>query len=66
MLIKQKEIAEKANISAQMLSNILNGRRRPSWKTAKALASATSTEPKDWMEENPEKIKQIIIENMPN
>jgi transcriptional regulator with XRE-family HTH domain len=63
MLIKQKEIAAKAHVSHQMLSNILTGRRRPSWSTAKKIAEATGSDPVDWMESPPETLR-IIIQRM--
>ena len=39
--ITQKTISEKAGITAAMLSQLLNGKRRAGWKTAKGLEKAT-------------------------
>ena len=50
--MKQKELAKKCNITAAMLSFILNGHRNPSWSVAKRLAKETGTDPALWMENN--------------
>ena len=41
MKMNYTKIAETAGVSKQALSNILNGRRRPSWGAAKRLAFIT-------------------------
>lgn len=46
------EIARRVGKSDSMVSHILSGRRRPSWKMAKALAKLTNSEPKTWMEDD--------------
>lgn len=48
--MNQKELAKKCNITAAMLSFILNGHRTPSWSVAKRLAKETGTNPALWME----------------
>ena len=60
MKINYSNIAEMADVSKQALSNILNGRRRPSWGTAKRLAFATKTNPVLWLEGTPVEIKKAI------
>jgi len=59
---KQKEIAAAAGVSIQAVSNILTGRRRPSWKTSKRLAAATNTTPELWLDGTPEEIKAAIFQ----
>ena len=54
------KIAETAGVSKQAFSNILNGRRRPSWGTAKRLAFVTKTNPVLWLEGTPVEIKKAI------
>ena len=53
--------ALEAGISQGFLSNILCGRRRPHYKTAKKLAAATNTDPILWLEGTPEEIRQAIL-----
>ena len=60
MKINYTNIAEMADVSKQALSNILNGRRRPSWGAAKRLAFATKTNPVLWLEGTPVEIKKAI------
>ncbi len=60
MKINYTKIAETAGVSKQALSNILNGRRRPSWGTAKRLAFVTKTNPVLWLEGTPVEIKKAI------
>jgi transcriptional regulator with XRE-family HTH domain len=60
MKINYTNIAEMADVSKQALSNILNGRRRPSWGTAKRLAFVTKTNPVLWLEGTPVEIKKAI------
>lgn len=50
-MTKQKDIADRAGISRAYFSQIKNGARRPSLKTAKALTKAVpGTAPMDWLE----------------
>ena len=58
--IRYSGIAKQANISKQFLSNILAGRKRPSWSTAKRLAEVTNSSPVDWMEASQDALCQII------
>jgi len=60
MKINYSKIAEIAGVSKQALSNILNGRRRPSWGADKRLAFATKTYPVLWLEGTPVEIKKAI------
>ena len=57
---KQYKLAENAGISPAMLSLILKGERRPSWKTAKRLAEVTDTKPELWLDGTPEEIKTVL------
>jgi len=58
---KQIEISRAANISQSALSNILNGRRTPSWKAAKRLSLAVpGTTPELWIEGTPEEIRAAL------
>lgn len=59
-MIKITEIAEKANITQGALSNILSGRRRPSWSVAKRLAQVTNTTPYLWLEGAPDEIRSVL------
>lgn len=61
--IRQYQIAKQAGISAPMFCEIVNGKARPSWKTAKRIAEVTKSDPVDWMESPPEKLR-IIIQRM--
>ena len=58
--LKQTSIAKKANISDGFLSEILSGKKRPSWPVAKKLAAATKTQPALWLDGTPEQIKERI------
>jgi transcriptional regulator with XRE-family HTH domain len=58
--ISQTEIIKRCGIHQSTLSNILTGRRRPSWSTAKRLAAATDTDPVLWLEGSPNEIKKAI------
>lgn len=60
MKINYTQIALKANLSKQFLSNIVAGRKRPSWTTAKRLAEATNSSPVDWLESPPDILRKII------
>lgn len=59
-MIKITEIAKKAGITQGALSNILSGRRRPSWSVAKRLAQVTNTTPYLWLEGTPDEIKSAL------
>ena len=61
--MNQNEIAKKVGITSSMLSQILSGKKRPKWKTAKCLAEVTGTKPELWLEGKPEEIK-IVLENI--
>ena len=55
--MKQKEIAKKVGISPAFLSEILTGRKSPSWETAKKLAVVTGVAAARWMETKKKKIE---------
>jgi len=63
MKINQTEIAKRANISSAMVSMILSGKKRPSWTTAKKLASVTGTTPVIWLDGTTDEIRQAISAN---
>jgi len=56
---KQTYIAKQAGIVDSFLSEILAGKKTPSWETAKKLFKATGIRPEIWMESrnNPELLK---------
>jgi len=56
----KNQIAKSAGLSLPGLSNIVSGRRRPSWSLAKRLGEVTSTDPVLWLEGTPEEIKEAI------
>jgi len=53
-------IAKKAGITSSMLSQILNGKKRAGWRTAKSLALATNTDPVLWLEGSLNQIRDTI------
>lgn len=55
-----KSLVKETGISQPAISNILAGRRRPSWKYAKKLAEVTSTDPALWLDGSPEEIKSAL------
>ena len=63
MKVTITKIAAAAGISQGFLSNIMCGRNRPHYKTAKKLAAATSTNPIIWLEGSPDEIKQALKNN---
>jgi transcriptional regulator with XRE-family HTH domain len=48
--MKQKDLAHKAQITASMVSQILNGKRRPSWSIAQRLELATGISAVLWID----------------
>ncbi|MFH0995767.1 MAG: hypothetical protein V1844_09765 [Pseudomonadota bacterium] len=60
--ITKRKISKAAGIVPGFLSDILNHGKRPSWKTAKRLASGTNSTPEQWLEAPPETLRQIISE----
>jgi len=60
MELTDTKIAALAGISQGFFSNILCGRRRPHYKTAKKLAAVTNTDPILWLEGSPAEIKQAL------
>lgn len=59
----QIELAAKVKVSQSMISFILAGKRRPSWKKAKKIAEATGTNPVLWLEGSPEEMKAALSNN---
>jgi len=57
---KQKLIARSAGCTQQHLSQIINGKCRPSWQMAKRLAEVTETTPYLWLEGSPTEIKSHL------
>jgi len=57
---KQTRFADKIKISDAFLSQILSGKRRPGWATAKKLAAATRTKPNLWLDASPERLRDIL------
>jgi transcriptional regulator with XRE-family HTH domain len=60
ILLKQVELANATGMSEATISKILAGKRRPSWRVAKALAMATGTDPYLWMENNTDELKRVV------
>ncbi len=58
--LNQKTIAKKAGISEPFVSQIVNGKKRPTWTKAKKLADATTTNPELWLEGTPDQIRDAI------
>ncbi|WP_076750479.1 helix-turn-helix transcriptional regulator [Desulfatitalea tepidiphila] len=56
----QNQVAQAAGTTQPYISNILNGRRRPSWKLAKRLAQVTCTEPQLWLDGTPDEIRAAL------
>ena len=48
--MKQQDIAKKVGISGAFLSEIIHGKKSPSWKTAKNLNKITGVPIDLWME----------------
>ena len=57
---KQTRFADMVQISDGFLSQILSGKRRPGWATAKRLAEATRTKPDFWLDAAPEKLRDVL------
>jgi transcriptional regulator with XRE-family HTH domain len=60
MKLTQTYIANKAGVSQQLVSAIIRGKARPSWKTAKLLARATDTTPELWLDGSSDQIKAAV------
>jgi transcriptional regulator with XRE-family HTH domain len=50
--IKQVELARATGLSEPMISAILKGKRRPSWKAANELARVTDSPVEIWMNDD--------------
>lgn len=61
--MKQKDLAKEANVTDSMISQILAGKKRPSWATSKLLGKASGTKPELWLDGSPSEIKQALKEN---
>ena len=58
--IRQIDIVKRVGISGSYLSEILNGKRRPTWQMAKRLATGTGTTPELWLDGKPAEIRRAI------
>ncbi len=65
MKINITKIAANVGLTQGALSNILAGRRRPHYKTAKKIASVTKTDPILWLEGSPEQLRRALSKNKP-
>ena len=65
-MITQTELAKQVGVSQQLISRIMTAKGRPSWKTAKKLASITGTPPILWLEGTPAEIKAALDKAYPN
>lgn len=53
-------VAKRAGISGPFLSNILSGRYRTGWESAKRLAAVTGTKPDIWMDKRINKMRSAV------
>jgi transcriptional regulator with XRE-family HTH domain len=58
--IKQKDVARELGIGEAYLSEMLNGKRRPSWEVAKRCALKTGSSPLVWMEGTGDDIRNLL------
>jgi len=56
----QTRLAKTINKTDGFISQILSGKRRPSWNVAKDLAAATGTTPNFWMDTAPDKLRDFL------
>lgn len=54
------KLARKVGISGAFVGQIIKGKNRPHYKTAKKLAEVTNTDPILWLEGTPEEIKHAL------
>lgn len=59
--MKQKDIAHKAKITSSMMSQILTGKRRPSWPLSERLEKATGISAVDWIDGRVD--REYLLEN---
>jgi transcriptional regulator with XRE-family HTH domain len=59
--IKQKDVARELGIGEAYLSELLNGKRRPSWDIAKRCALKTHSSPLVWMEGTKDDIRNLLM-----
>jgi transcriptional regulator with XRE-family HTH domain len=59
--IKQRDVARELGIKESYLSEMLNGKRRPSWDVAKRCALKTHSSPLVWMEGTKEDIRNLLV-----
>jgi len=60
--INQTEVARRADITDAFFSEILAGKKNPSWKTAKKLAKVLSwTSPVFWMESTSQERREAFL-----
>lgn len=58
--ITQTSIAAEAGVSSEMICQLLSGKKKAGWKTAKGLARATGLEPILFLEGSLEEIRKAI------
>jgi transcriptional regulator with XRE-family HTH domain len=59
--IKQRDVARDLGLKESYLSEMLNGKRRPSWDVAKRCALKTQSSPLVWMEGTKDDIRNLLI-----
>lgn len=57
---KQGDIAIEVGLSQSYFSQILNGKRRAGWDTAKRLAKITKTRPSIWIDGTPKQRRKAL------
>jgi transcriptional regulator with XRE-family HTH domain len=58
----QHKISQMTRLSEGFISQIVQGKRRPSWKNAKKLAAATHTRPILWLDGTPAEIRASLAQ----
>lgn len=59
----QRKLSQLTGLSTGYVSEILSGKKRPTWNTAKIIAATTGTDPVLWMDGTPEQIRDALQEN---
>ena len=57
----QTKLAKEAGVSDTLISLFFNGKKTPSWKTAKKLAATTGTDPVLWVEGRVHELKEALF-----
>jgi transcriptional regulator with XRE-family HTH domain len=58
--ITQAYIAKTMGVSPAYINYLVNTKKRPSWKTAKKIASVTNTDPILWLEGSSNEIRAAL------